>query len=207
MRRGSMLQDLEAVTDALQLDCFHLVGHDLGAVVASQFAYQYPDRVRSLVLLSVPPSFMTFSPALLPAFKHMPPMLMHRNGAAIDWLFGSAYVARPMSADVVDGYLRVRQRPGFDRAVRSLYRGLIIPEVMRLASGQYKRMQLRPPTLAVFGRKDGPFKEETVAKICRGHERFADHFEYAFVDDAAHFIVDDAPDAAAELIAGWVARD
>lgn len=206
MHRETLVEDLVAILDALGLQRVHLVGHDLGAVVASQFAYRYPQRVRSLVLLSVPPSFMTFSPALLPAFKHMPGMLMHRGGGSVEQLFGPTYVAKPMSAETIDGYLRVSARPGYDRAVRRLYRGAIVPEVMHLAKGDYKRTKLEPPTLAVFGRRDGPFKEETVVRICRGHERYADHFEYAFVDDAAHFMVDDAPDAVSRLIGDWIAK-
>lgn len=202
----TLLNDLVAVLDALGLKRIHLVGHDLGAVVASQFAYRYPQRVRSLVLLSVPPSFMTFSPALLPAFKHMPGMLAHRDGASMASLFGPTYAAKPMSAETVDGYLRVQARPGYDRAVRRLYRGTIIPEVIHLARGDYKRVRLQPPTLAVFGRRDGPFKEKTVERICRGRERYAHRFEYAFVDDAAHFMVDDAPDAVSRRIEEWITK-
>ncbi|WP_309129557.1 alpha/beta hydrolase [Microbacterium sp.] len=204
--RTTMAEDLRAVLDALGVERAHVVSHDLGAVVAGQLAYTHPDRVRTAVMLAVPPGFMTFSPKLLPAFKHMPPLLTHRDGRSLDWLFGSDYAAQPMPADVVDGYLRVTVRPGFDAAVRELYRGMIIPEVMRLATGHYKRRRLRPPTLAVFGRLDGPFTEPTVRRICRGHERYADRFELAFVDGAAHFVVDDAPEEVAELALDWFGR-
>lgn len=204
MRRTSILHDLVATLDALGVARVHLVSHDLGAVVASQFAYAYPERVRTMVQLSVPPSFMAFTPALLPAFAHMPPLLMHREGRSLRWLFGPKYLAKPMSEATIDGYLRVESRPGFHRAVRSLYRGMIIPEVARLASGRYQRMRLEPPALSVFGRKDGPFTEDRVRHICRDHDRHAAHFELAFIDDAAHFIVDDAPDQVAELVGAWI---
>lgn len=204
--RVTMLTDVVAVLDALGIGSAHVVSHDLGAVVAGQLAYAHPDRVRTAVQLAVPPGFMTFSPKLLPAFKHMPPLLRHSPGDSLTWLFGPDYAAKPMTADVVDGYLRVQARPGFDAAVRALYRGMIIPEVMRLSTGHYKRRRLRPPTLAVFGRQDGPFTEQTVRRICRGHERYADRFELAFVDDAAHFVVDDAPDDVAALCLQWFTR-
>ncbi|MEV8220537.1 hypothetical protein AB0O65_12350 [Microbacterium sp. NPDC077391] len=61
--------------------------------------------------------------------------------------------------------------------------------------------------LAVFGRQDGPFAEQTVRRICRGSDRYADRFDLAFVDGAAHFIVDDAPDAVADLCLDWFARN
>lgn len=206
IRRTSMLDDLVAVLDVLGADRVRLVSHDLGSVVAGQFAYAHPERVLAAVQLAVPPGFMTFSPKLLPAFKHMPPLLRHRAGRSLAWLFTTEYAAKPMTAEVVDGYLRVQGRPGFDAAVRELYRGMIIPEVMRLSSGHYRRRRLHPPTLAVFGRRDGPFTEQTVRRICRGHERCADRFELAFVDDAAHFVVDDAPDAVAAVALDWFAR-
>lgn len=206
IRRTSMRADLIAMLDALGVESTHIVSHDLGAVVAGQLSYTHPERVRTAVQFAVPPGFMAFSPKLLPAFKHMPALLRHRPGRSLAWLFGPDYAAKPMTDDVVDGYLRVQTRPGFDAAVRALYRGMIIPEVMRLASGHYKRQRLHPPTLAVFGRQDGPFAEPTVRRICRGQDRYADRFDLAFVDGAAHFVVDDVPDAVAGLCLDWFAR-
>lgn len=205
--RTSMLADLVAVLDVLGVDSAHVVGHDLGAVVAGQVSYAHPERVRSVVQLAVPPGFMTFSTKLLPAFTHMPALLRHRQGRSLSWLFGPQYAAKPLTDDVLDGYLRVQARAGFDAAVRRLYRGMIVPEAIRLSSGYYQRRRLRPPMLAVFGRQDGPFAEQTVRRICRGSDRYADRFDLAFVDGAAHFIVDDAPDAVADLCLDWFARN
>jgi len=58
----------------------------------------------------------------------------------------------------------------------------------------------------VFGRQDGPFAEPIARHICRDHERRADRFELAFVDDAAHFLTDDAPEAVTALILDWFER-
>ncbi|MEV4775534.1 alpha/beta fold hydrolase [Microbacterium sp. LWH12-1.2] len=204
--RDSIRHDLESLLDALGIERAHLISHDLGAVVAGQFAYAHPERVRTAVQIAVPPGFMAFTPRLLPAFAHMPRMLMHREGQSLGWLFGPRYVAHPMSGATVDAYLRVQQRPEVSRAVRALYRGMIIPEVLRLARGTYKRMRLQPPTLAVFGRHDGPFTETLVRRICRDHERRAEHFELAFVEDAAHFVTDDAPAEISELALDWFER-
>ena len=62
------------------------------------------------------------------------------------------------------------------------------------------------PTLVVIGRRDYAFSEELVAKICRNPERYADRIEFAYVDDAAHFITDDAPAAVADLAIDWFER-
>jgi len=62
------------------------------------------------------------------------------------------------------------------------------------------------PTLVVFGRRDRPWTEENLRRICRHPERHADRVEFAFVDDAAHFITDDAPGAVADLALDWFER-
>jgi len=54
-----------------------------------------------------------------------------------------------MTAETVDGYLRVQQRAEVARAVRALYRGVIVREALRLARGDCRRMRLLPPTLAM----------------------------------------------------------
>ncbi|WP_144797773.1 alpha/beta fold hydrolase [Microbacterium paludicola] len=200
------LHDLLQVMDALGVERAHVVAHDLGAISAMQLAYQHPDRVRSLVQLSVPPGFMRFTPRLAPAFRHMPPLMVHRSGQPLRWLFSPAYVAGPMTEETVDTYLAPLGRPEVDRAVRTLFRGMVLPAALRLMRGVYRRMTLRPPTLAVFGRQDGPFTEGTVRRICRGYDGHAERFELAFVDDAAHFITDDAPGEVTALIRDWIAR-
>ncbi len=44
------------------------------------------------------------------------------------------------------------------------------------------------------------------ARVCRDLERYADHVEFAYVDDAAHFITDDAPTVIADLALEWLDR-
>lgn len=203
----SQLDDVLAVLDALGVTRAHFVCHDMGAISGMQLSYRYPERVRTMVELAVPPGFMEFTPRVVPAFAHMPALLMHRGGRSLRYLFSARYVARPMSDETIDAYLRVHQRAEVERAVPALYRGMVIPVSMRLIRGVYKRMRLHPPTLVVFGRRDGPFSESTARRICRHHEKHADRFELAFVEDAAHFITDDAPDAVIELALDWFERE
>ena len=170
-------------------------------------AYAHPERVRTMVQLSVPPGFMSFSPRVIPAFGHLPRLLVHRPGRSLgSAAFGARYVVHPLDPVTRAAYLDVLQRPEIDGAVGRLCRGMVAPEAFRLIGGSYRRMRLEPPTLAVFGRKDRPWTEANVRRICRGHERFAARFELAFVDDAAHFITDDAPAAVTALALDWFDR-
>ena len=51
---AALVGDVHAVADALDADRFHLVGHDWGAAVAWVVAAGSPERVQSLVAVSVP---------------------------------------------------------------------------------------------------------------------------------------------------------
>lgn len=202
-RRETVVDDVVAMLDAMNIHRVHLVSHDFGAVIAHQLSYRHPERVRAAVQCSVPPAFMIFTPRLLPAFSHMPKLIMHPAGRSLRFLLSQKYLARPMSDEIVDGYLSVQRVPEVSSAVSAMYRGLILPEVMRIAGGSYRRMRLHPPTLAVFGRQDGQFPEDLIRHICRDHERRADRFELAFVDGASHFLTDDAPDEVVRLALEW----
>lgn len=70
---------------------------------------------------------------------------------------------------------------------------MILPEAMRLSRGVYRRRRLTVPTLFVFGRHDRPWTEQNMGRISRNPEQYADRIEFEYVEDAAHFITDDAP--------------
>jgi pimeloyl-ACP methyl ester carboxylesterase len=150
--RETIMHDLIALLDALQIDRVHLMSHDLGSLSAMQLCYRHPDRVRAAVQLSV------------------------------------------------------QRRPEIDRAVRIVCRDMVVPEALRILRGHHRRQRLHTPTLIVFGRQDLRFEESFVRHICRGAERYAGSFELAFVDDASHFITDDAPDAVADVALEWFAK-
>ena len=206
VERETRLHDLLTLLAALDIDRAHLVSHDMGAITAMQLTYDHPERVRTAVQLSVPPGFMRFSPRTLPGFQHLPALIWHHPGAPLRGLFSERYVARPMSEAVIDAHLAPMRRPDIDAAVRPLCRGMVLAEAMRMMRGAYRRRRLTVPTLVVFGRCDRPWTEEVLSATCRDPHRYADRVELAYVDDAAHFITDDAPDAVAELALDWFQR-
>ena len=48
------IEDIIAVADSMGFEQFHLVGHDLGALVGWGFAAKYPERLLSWTVLSIP---------------------------------------------------------------------------------------------------------------------------------------------------------
>ncbi|MGX5696766.1 alpha/beta fold hydrolase [Agromyces soli] len=206
IRRETRLHDLVALLDALGLERVRVLSHDMGAIAGLQLAYAHPERTASMVVLSVPPPFMSFDPKLLGGLTHLPPLSLHRRGRPLDWLFTDEYAVKGFTAETVASYLAPTRRAEVDGAIGRLYRGMVLPEAGRIMTGAYKKRRLRPPTLIVLGRRDEPFTEELVRKISGNPADYADHLDFAFVDDAAHFITDDAPEAVAELALDWFAR-
>jgi pimeloyl-ACP methyl ester carboxylesterase len=206
IERETRLRDMLALLDALGIERVHLLSHDMGVLTAMQLSYDHPERVRAAVQLSVPPGFMRFSPRILPGFRHLPPFIWHRPGASLRGVFSAAYVARPMPEAAVEAHLAPMRRPEIDGAVRPLTRRMILPEGLRMARGSYRRRRLTVPTLVVLGRRDHPWTEDVMKHVCGRPERYADRVEFAYVDDAAHFITDDAPSAVADLALDWFAR-
>lgn len=206
IRRETRLRDVLALLDALGIDRVHVLSHDMGAVTAVQLSYAHPERVRRAVQLSVPPGFMSFSARLLPAFRHMPKLVWHRPGNSLRGVWTDQYCAKVTPEATVDAHPAPMRRPEVDGSVRALYRGMVLPEAMRLSRGTYRRRRLGVPTLFAFGRVDTRFDEALVRRLCANPERFADRVEFAFVDGAGKLLPDDAPGAVAELALDWFGR-
>lgn len=206
MTRLTQLDDLLALMDAMQLERVRLVAHDLGALTAAHLAYAHPERVQAMVILSVPPPFMPITVGMVPAMRHIPPLLFHRRGRSIAHLFEPPYVARPMSPATVETYLAPQRRPEIDAATNEIYRWLVFSEMPRMAGGSYRRQRLRVPALYAFGSKDRPLTAEFVREHCGDTARYADHVEFVEVPDAAHFMTDDNPHAVEALIRDFFER-
>jgi pimeloyl-ACP methyl ester carboxylesterase len=206
IERETRLHDLLAILEALGIERAHVVSHDMGAITAMQLAYTHPARVRRAVQLSVPPAFISFSLELIPAFRHLPHLIWHRPGSSLRGVWSDQYNAKPTPDATIDAHLAPMQRSDIDHAVRSLYRGMVLRESMRLSRGVYKRMHLTIPTLVAFGRLDTRFNEPLIRRLCANPTRFADRVEFAFVDNAGKLIPDDAPDTVANLTLDWFQR-
>jgi pimeloyl-ACP methyl ester carboxylesterase len=205
--RYAMRDDVMALLDALELDRVRIVAHDMGALVAAQLAYTHPERVRAMVVLSVPPPFMRLGPGMLPAMRHVPKLRFRRPGSALDWVFRPPYVATAMSDETMAAYFAPLRDPAKDGAIREVYRGLLVGgEMPALVTGAYRRQRLRVPALYAFGARDAPLTESFVRSHVGDVERFADQVEFATVPDAAHFVTDDNPGAVQELIQEFFAR-
>ena len=85
------------------------------------------------------------------------------------------------------------REPARARAASSLYRGLILPEIARIARGRYRDQHLTMPTVILCGADDPVMRVEFLG----GYEDNADDLTIEVVPDASHFIPDEQPAAVA----------
>ena len=91
-------------------------------------------------------------------------------------------------------YITQLREPDRARAAPSLYRKLVLLGLSHILLGQYRSERLLNSTLLLFGGSDSALPPALANVLLRGHENHADLLEVAFVERAAHFIVDEQPE-------------
>ena len=77
---SNFAEDLKNFLDSLGLDRVHLIGETLGGAISYRFAYQYPERLRSLTTCNSPFKFGSRFAAFLDTVKENGLETMYRNG-------------------------------------------------------------------------------------------------------------------------------
>lgn len=214
--REQIRADLVALVDALGLDRVDLVGHDFGAAVGFDFCLAHPERVRRYVSISIPHPYIRMSMRMLSDLKndlwHQPVLTTPVLGPAV--MRGQRFVRFLFRHHVVtDDALSERdlelfaapfRQPARARAASATYRRYITPMTAYLMSGGFRRgPRLTVPTLLLYGAQDPVFTrpEEHVAPA-----EYADDLELAPIEGAAHFTVDEQPQAVLDAVLTYLAR-
>lgn len=207
-RLGELVSDTLAFIDTVAGTSVHLVGHDLGAVVAWNIAASFPSALRSLAAVSVP-----HPRALSRAFL--------TSGQALrSWYI--PFLQLPLAPELAfrakDGAAAVRllERTGLPRAHAERYARRLLTEPGALAGAVswYRAFPLSPglclataavsvPTLYLWGDRD--------AVVSRaGAERTGRHvtgpYDFRILERASHWIPEEAPLELADLIAAHARR-
>jgi pimeloyl-ACP methyl ester carboxylesterase len=203
-----LVGDVIALADAHDADCFDLVGHDWGGIIAWGVAARHPTRVRRLVILDAPhPDTMAGAVRRDPrqlwrsfyvAFFQLP-ALPERVLSAFDYrmlrrsLIGTA---RPgaFPPGLLDSYRIAWSKPGRLTAMLALYRALRLP-----------RVPLGPiavPTQILWGAEDaflGPRLAKAAASLC-------DEARITIVRDTGHWLHHEMPQHVARLVIAFLDR-
>jgi pimeloyl-ACP methyl ester carboxylesterase len=181
-----ILQDVVGLMDRLEVERAHVVGHDWGAVVAWLLATLQPERVGSLVAVSVGhPS--GFRPMKLPQLqKSWYVFLFQFSGTAEealqrdDWQMFREWLRDAADAD---HYLDQMGRPGALTAGLNWYRANVPPESFLTDPPPFP--SVKGPALGIWGARDDYLTEE---QMTSSGERVAGTWRYERFDDAGHWV-------------------
>ncbi|MEU0876954.1 alpha/beta hydrolase [Lentzea sp. NPDC005914] len=206
----TLAADAAALNSALSPEPLDVIGHDIGAGVAGRLAAVWPERVRRVITMSVPPpsALRTIfdDPAQQKRFFYL-------------FMFQVPGVAESLLNDTLIEYLWRTWSPGLEvpSYVRAMYadpslranalklyranfdRSLHDPELASLA--QVAQQPASVPLLVLAGSEDGcitPSNYDDVATSLAPGSRVE------IVADAGHFLQLDRPDEVAALALDWL---
>jgi pimeloyl-ACP methyl ester carboxylesterase len=185
----NVVADVAGILDALGIQTAHVVGHDWGAAVAWFTAMFIPDRVRQLVVLSVP---HPLAPATIRQ-REMAwyQLLFQFEGIAEaqlqadDWALFRTFTREDGDQD---RYIADLSRPGALTASLNWYRANLAPRMPRPGR---ELPPVRVPTLGIWSTGDHYLDGE---RMRMSADFVAGPWQYVEIPDASHWIPLDAPD-------------
>jgi len=191
--------DAVGILDALGIDAADIVGHDWGAAAAWLTAIAHPNRVRRLVVLSVPHprAPQTLRQREMAWYQ----LFFQFEGIAEAWLQHDNWV---LFREIlrgnrdIDRYISDLSRPDALKASLNWYRANLAP---RLPESPPKLPPVEVPTLGVWSSNDHYIDGERM-KISGQFVRA--RWRYEQLDDASHWIPLDAPDRLNQLLIEWL---
>ncbi|WBB79700.1 alpha/beta hydrolase [Micromonospora sp. WMMD882] len=202
-RMTECVADAVAVLDALGVGSAHVVGHDWGAVVAWTLAARHPERVRSLVAVSVPhPAAMAHALATDPQQKARSAYmaLFRKEGKAEKVLLAwQAAALRKLLGGVGDRdrvatYVQPMREPGALTAALNWYRAMSGRDMAGTGP-------VATPTTFVWSDRDIAIGR-AAAEACAAH--VTGEFRFVELSGVSHWIPDEAPGALAEAVLAQV---
>jgi pimeloyl-ACP methyl ester carboxylesterase len=202
---AALIGDVLGLLDALGLSTVDLVGHDWGAWLAWQVAVRHPQRVRSLVAVSIPhPVAFARAMAADPDQRQRSAYiaLFRQEGTAEHALLdGDAARLRAVFDDSglsdaeIDAYVEPLQAPGALTGALSWYRAVSLADVEELGP-------VPGPTTFVWSDRDRAVGR-TAAQACSDH--VSGPYRFIELPGVSHWIPEQAPEATAGAILGQVA--
>jgi len=191
---AGMASDAAAVLDAAGIRSAHVFGVSMGGMIAQEFALQYPERVRSLILgctAAGGPNAQRAEPAALDMLRSvsmMPPA--QAAEAAVPFIYNSATPRRLIDEDIA------QRRPWLPSAAGYLGQLQAI-----LTWESFSRLtQITAPTLVIHGKMDRlvpPGNGEMIAARIPGAQ-------LVLLERAGHLFSTDQTGAAHKAILGFL---
>lgn len=211
-----LADDVEAWRSQLNIERFHLIGHDWGALTAYIYAAQYGERLMSLTALAVPPLN-----GLKKAFLFTPKQYIYSSYIAFFQLQGIAervYTQNNFalmhrlwekwspdadwSENKLDPIKQGFRQPGVVSATLTYYRCLL----RDILSGRGDTLLAKPiivPTLVLAGENDGCMSITLFDKAIND-KYFTKGIEFTSFANAGHFLHQEIPHTINPVLIDWL---
>jgi pimeloyl-ACP methyl ester carboxylesterase len=185
--------DVHAIADALGWERFHLVGHDLGGIVAWEVGCRHPQRLLSLSVVSTP-HLTPFAAALqAKSADRLPPFELFRTPRAAEQLLlandGAALKAAFAGIDGAE-YVATYQRPGVLAATLSWFQAVDYDDWLALPGSTVR-------TLFMWGTED-PYLAASTARATGSH--VSGPYTALPLEGVGHWVPEQAPEATTAAI-------
>ena len=199
---ANMAEDIHQLVSTLKLERVFIVGHDIGGMVTYAFVRRYPQITRVAIILDVPlPGIDGWQEAMNSqnswhvGFMQVPGLAEKLvNGRVADYL-GYFFQFATFSADDQAHFVKAYESPAQHRAAFEMYRAFPANEKFNAA----QRDKIDVPLCYGAG-EHSPFAKllPKVAADLRAHGWT--HVETELIPSGVHYLVEDQPEALAELI-------
>jgi cis-3-alkyl-4-acyloxetan-2-one decarboxylase len=198
--------NLEALLLHLDVHDITLVLHDWGGPVGLGFATRHPERIKRLVLMNT----WAFAPWPGGPFPRLLDLIrsergeafvLQKNGYLEPALSGTTYHSEKLTKAVMDAYRAPFPTPESRLAMLCWSRDIPVHEI-DVSYAEMKRIEdgltlfSRTPVLLVWGMKDPVLS----ASVLRRWQQLYPHATTHELEDASHFLQEDAP----ERIVPWI---
>jgi pimeloyl-ACP methyl ester carboxylesterase len=190
----TLLGDVVAVLDACGVEQAHVIGHDWGSALAWGLASLVPDRVASLVAMSVghPASFG--SAGLAQREKSWYMLLFQFQGVAEQWLSMNDWANAKAWGNHPD-HDAIVAALGALTASLNIYRANVPPE--SLVGEGFPLPPVQAPTMGIWSSGDMALTE---AQMTGSAEHVAGSWRYERIDGPGHWMQLEAPDRVNQLL-------
>ena len=210
-RSGYTAKDISAIVNetvtGLVDSPVHVIGHDVGAIIAYAWAAQYPKSVLTLTLMDATlPGISPSLPFLLPpeankklfqfpfnALPDLPEILVEgKEDKFLNWLFDTkATHPERVTEERRRLYIEAYSKPGAMTRGFEYYRG-VVQTSQQLAGLAERKLQM--PVLAVGGDFGVGDKLAQVAKLV------AENVQGVVLDDCGHYVMEEQPEVLSKII-------
>jgi pimeloyl-ACP methyl ester carboxylesterase len=205
--KARLVDDAVALLDALGVERAHVAGHDWGAWAGILMALERPERVSSLLALSILHPWQPRTKALLNAwrFAYQVPLatpflgerLMRREGFTRLVLRSGWHDKTTWDEEAGRSYEACMREGDGPRTSHLMYRTFLQKEAAASLTGGFAGKRFTMPARLLIGEHD-----PLGAALAEGFERHGDDAAHEVVPGAGHFLPEERPAVVAERLRG-----